>query len=67
MSELEAIKNVLKRVLADDRYAKDYTGRWRFLAATPDEHRELLKLCGLETPALKFGAGSKTRAKRKTP
>lgn len=66
LPENPRLKEILETALSSDRYAYDYTGAWRFIILTPEEHSELCKIVGVDNPAIKFtGKLSKKEEKEK--
>lgn len=44
------IEDLLKKGLSNQRFAYDYSGAWRFMAFTGEEHKTLLEHFHMEAP-----------------
>jgi len=76
-SEAQELYDLLRLLVSEERFAYDYTRKWRFLCATPQEHAKLCRFLGVDLPAKvipeelaemdarEIDAGKKPRKRRK--
>lgn len=48
--EAREVLELLRTMLSEERFAYDYTRRWRFVCLTPSEHSFLCSVLGVEPP-----------------
>lgn len=46
----QELKELLRTLLVEERFAYDYTGHWRFICARPEEYKKLCELVDVPVP-----------------